>query len=430
MDINKELYTEALKYIPGGVNSPVRSFQGVGGTPVFFKSGAGSHLFAEDDTEYIDYCQSWGALLFGHAYSPVVKAVKKAVEKGTSFGAATRNEVDLARMIVEAVPSVEQVRLTCSGTEAVMSAVRLARAYTGKNTIIKFAGSYHGHCDYMLVQAGSGAMTLGIPDCPGVPESFTQHTVIVPYNDADALNAAAEAYSGDLAAIILEPVAANCGVIVPDTSFLSAARTCADTHDALLIFDEVITGFRLAYGGAQEYFGVMPDLTCMGKIIGGGLPVGAFGGKEDIMSMIAPAGPVYQAGTLSGNPVAVSAGLAVLRCIQDTNPYTALAEKTALLRTAIQDAAWEYGIPIVVNSIASLFTLFFTDEPVERFCPDTMQNTLLFSRFFHTMLEEGIYLPPSGFEAQFVSMAHTDYDIERTVQAVKSAFSSLHGTAA
>lgn len=424
MDINKSLFQQAQRSIPGGVNSPVRSFKAVGGCPVFFKKGHGSKLYSEEGGEYIDFCQSWGAMMLGHAHPEVVEAITCAARNGTSYGAATRAEIELAETICDAVPSIDMVRMTTSGTEAVMGAIRLARAYTGKNTIIKCAGSYHGHADYLLAQAGSGAMTLGIPTTPGVPASFTQHTVIVPYNDCDAIRQAVDKHKDTLAAIIIEPVAANCGVIIPDQTWLSTLRTLCTAHGAVLIFDEVITGFRLAYGGAQERFNVTPDLTCLGKIIGGGMPVGAFGGRRDIMSLLAPAGQVYQAGTLSGNPVAVAAGLKTIQIIRSTDPYAQVEAHTAALCDFIRTTAQQYDIAVQVNTIGSLFSVFFTETPVIRFT-DSMQNTHRYASYFHTMLTQGIYLSPSAFEAQFAGAAHSDTDWAATRTGLERSFNYL-----
>lgn len=388
-----ELFNEAEKYIPGGVNSPVRSFKTVGSSPVFIKCAKGSKIYAECGKEFIDYCLSWGAMILGHAHPAVIDRVIHAAKNGTSFGAVTRQETELARIITEAVPSIEQVRLTNSGTEAVMGAIRLARAFTGRNKIIKFDGAYHGHADYLL-------------DSAGVPADFTKHTVSAPYNDIGALESAVERCAGDLAAIIVEPVAANCGLIEPEIEFLNTLRQAADRRGAILIFDEVITGFRLSYGGAQEYFKLKPDITCLGKIIGGGLPVGAFGGRREIMRLLAPSGNVYQAGTLSGNPVAVAAGIATLRVLKEKNPYGDLALKTENICRGIEAAALKSGLSLKANRVGSLFNVFFTDIG-------------LFKRFFHGMLKNGIYLSPSGFEVNFLSTAHSDEDIERTLKIIE-----------
>jgi glutamate-1-semialdehyde 2,1-aminomutase len=418
---NHKLFSQAKKYIPGGVNSPVRSFKAVGGWPVFMKRACGSKIYGECDKEFIDYCLSWGALILGHTHPEVTATLQQAVKNGTSFGAATGLETKLAKLIVEAVPSVERVRLTSSGTEAVMSAVRLARAFTGKKKIIKFAGSYHGHADYLLVKAGSGAATLGIPATAGVPEDFTKHTIVVPYNNIRKLEAAAKKYQKDLAAIIVEPVAANCGVILPGKQFLPGLRKIADRYKVVLIFDEVITGFRLAGGGAQGYFGVKPDLTCLGKIIGAGLPVGAFGGRQDIMRLLAPEGEVYQAGTLSGNPLAVSAGITALTVLKETSPYAALEQKTRRLCAGIKLAAERNGRNLKINQLGSLFSVFFTAKDVVDFASARTQNVNLFRNFYHELLKEGIYFSPSGFEANFLSTAHSDEDIGRTLSAINKA---------
>lgn len=405
---NDELFCEAKKFIPGGVNSPVRSFRAVGGHPVFVSRASGSRLYEESGRGFIDYCLSWGALIFGHAHSRITEEVIESVKNGTSFGTATKLETELARLIIEAVPSVEQVRLTNSGTEAAMGAVRLARAYTGRNKIIKFEGAYHGHADYLLAKAGSGLATFSIPNSPGVPEDFTKHTIVLPFNDLSEIEETAEKYGEDLAAIIVEPVQANCGVIIPHEGFLQGLKKIADKYGTALVFDEVITGFRLSYGGAQEYFRVRPDLTCLGKIIGGGFPVGAFGGKKEIMRLLAPQGKVYQAGTLSGNPVAVTAGITTLKLLGETKPYAALEAKTRQFSEAVKAMAEENGIKATVSYIGSMFSI--------------SQDADLFKRFFHMLLEEGIYLSPSPFEANFLSTAHTDRDISLTLRAVEKAF--------
>ncbi len=409
LNLAKNLLYEAQKYIPGGVNSPVRSFKAVGGYPVFVNKARGSKFFGECGREFIDYCLSWGALIFGHAYPKVVDSLLKAVKKGTSFGTVTTLETELARLIVEAVPSIEQVRLTNSGTEAVMSAIRLARAYTGKNKIIKFEGSYHGHADYLLVKGGSGQATLGIPNTKGVPRDFTKHTIVVPFNDIRKLETAVKKHQKDLAAIIVEPVEVNYGVVLPRQGFLKGLRRVADKYNIVLIFDEVITGFRLSYRGAQGYFNVIPDLTCLGKIIGGGLPVGAFGGKKEIMQLLAPEGGVYQAGTLSGNPIAVTAGITTLKGLKDIDPYDVLEKKTKKLCSGIYSRAQNYGLKIRINQIASIFSI----------------SSELFKRIYHGLLKEGVYLSPSAFESNFLSLAHTKEDIGNTLQAVDKVFKNI-----
>ncbi|MCQ9208405.1 MAG: glutamate-1-semialdehyde 2,1-aminomutase [Omnitrophica bacterium] len=403
--MNDKLFSEAKKFIPGGVNSPVRSFQAVGGYPVFVKRASGSRIYDECGEEFIDYCLSWGPLILGHTHPEVVGSLEQAVKSGTSFGTVTKLETELAKIIVEAIPSIEQVRLTNSGTEAVMSAIRLARGYTGKDKIVKFAGSYHGHADYLLAEAGSGAATLGIPNSLGVPKDFTKHTVVLPYNDIKKLQEAVKAYQKDLAAIIVEPVAANCGVILPKDGFLQALRKIADKYNIVLIFDEVITGFRLSLGGAQEFFNIKPDLTCLGKIIGGGLPVGAFGGRTEIMQFLAPEGKVYQAGTLSGNPLAVTAGITTLKILKKNKPYLALQKKTKQLCEAIEAKARQNKIKLKVNYIGSIFSIF-------------SRSTNLFNRLYHGLLKEGIYLSPSSFEANFLSTAHSFKDIKKTEEVL------------
>ncbi|MBC8473629.1 MAG: glutamate-1-semialdehyde 2,1-aminomutase [Candidatus Omnitrophica bacterium] len=400
---NSKLFDEAKKFIPGGVNSPVRSFKAVGGSPVFVKKAYGSKIYSECGREFIDYCLSWGALILGHAYPEVTEAVSQAIKNGTSFGAATRLEIELARLIAEAIPSIEKVRLTNSGTEAVMGAVRLARAYTGKNKIIKFQGSYHGHADYLL-------------DCAGVPEDFKKHTIVVPYNDIGAVLDATEAHRGDLAAIIVEPVAGNCGVRLPAPGFLEGLREISNRINAILIFDEVITGFRVSYGGAQGFFGIKPDITCLGKIIGGGLPVGAFGGRKEIMDLLAPEGDVYQAGTLSGNPVAITAGITTLNILKEKNPYAELETKTKKLCDGILSSANAYDIKLRTSYICSIFSVFFGDNG---------QDADSFKRFFHDLLKKGVYFSPSGGEADFVSIAHSDEDIDKTIDTVNETLKCL-----
>jgi len=422
---NEKLYRKAQKYLPGGVNSPVRSFKGVGGFPIFINKASGSKIYSQAGGEYIDYCLSWGAMFLGHANEDIQAQVKKALKKGTSFGAATQGETQLAKLIVESVPSIEMVRLTSSGTEAVMSAVRLARGFTGKNKIIKFQGAYHGHADYLLVKAGSGATTLGIPDSLGVPPDFAKHTLIAPYNDIIGTEEIIKKNSKDLAAIIIEPVLANCGVILPENGFLTKLRAITKKYNILLIFDEVITGFRLALGGAQEYFNIMPDLTCLGKILGGGLPIGAFGGRRDIMKSLAPLGGVYQAGTLSGNPLAVAAGIATLTYLTENQPYHLLETKTKKLCQTILTEAKKNNLDVQLNSIGSLFSIFFTSEEVSHYNQAITQDTHLFQRFFHSLLENGIYLSPSDFEANFLSIQHTDEELIKTVKAIKKALQEI-----
>lgn len=412
----------AQSVIPGGVNSPVRSFRSVGGDPFFAKSGAGSRITDVDGNVYIDYVMSWGPLLFGHAPARVVAAIERAARNGTSFGASTPAEVELAEKIVQFVPSVEKVRLVSSGTEAVMSAVRLARGFTGRPKVIKFEGGYHGHSDSLLAKAGSGVATLGLPDSAGVPENLTRDTIVLPYNDADLFREAVQANAGEIACVLVEPVAGNMGVVLPKPGWLEALREETEKAGALLIFDEVITGFRLAKGGAQEYFGVTPDLTTMGKVLGGGLPLAAYGGRAQIMDQVAPEGPVYQAGTLSGNPLAVAAGLEVLKMIEETpDLYRSLEAKMERLAHAARVAAADAGAACQVNQVGSMMTLFFTDRPVTDYASAKTADTDRYAKFFRAMLDRGVSLAPSQFEAGFVSTAHSNGDIEETIAAVGEA---------
>lgn len=422
---SEELFKEAQKYIPGGVNSPVRSFQAVGGRPLFIAKGKGARIYSEEGKELIDYCLSWGALIFGHAPVQILQALKEALEKGTSFGTATRKEIELAELIVEAVPSIEQVRLTNSGTEAVMTAVRLARAYTGRNKLIKFEGSYHGHADYLLVKAGSGISTLGIAGSLGVPRDFVRHTLILPYNNLSKVREVVRRYQKSLAGIIVEPVAGNSGVILPEIEFLQGLREICFRYHLVLIFDEVITGFRLSYSGAQGYFGIQPDLTCLGKIVGGGLPLAGLGGRRDIMRLLAPEGGVYQAGTLAGNPLAVSAGIASLKLLKKMNPYQLLSERTEWLTQEIEELARRYRINLRINRIASLFSLFFSSREVRNYQDALSQNLNLFRKFYLSLLEEGVYFSPSGFEANFLSTAHQEEDLRETVEKIEKVFQKI-----
>lgn len=422
---SEELFKEAQHYLPGGVNSPVRAFSAVGGNPLFITHGQGSRIYDEDGNEFIDYVCSWGALILGHSHPKVVAALKKAVARGTSFGAPTELETTLAKMVGAAIPSMEMVRFVNSGTEATMSAIRLARAVTGRDKIVKFSGGYHGHSDGLLTKAGSGMATLGIPACPGVPSSFTAQTVVAPYNNLEAVDQIFNGFKQEIAAIIVEPVAANMGVVPPQPGFLEQLRSLTRSSGALLIFDEVITGFRLAYGGAQALYKVTPDLTCLGKIIGGGLPIGAYGGQRQIMEMVAPLGQVYQAGTLSGNPVAMTAGIEALKLLSQPEVYSQLEAKSSLLGKGLLQAANRAGINIQVSRVGSVLTAFFARKPVTDYESANRANTELYARFFHQMLSLGIYLPPSQFEAIFISMAHTDDDIQATVDAANKALSSL-----
>jgi glutamate-1-semialdehyde 2,1-aminomutase len=422
---SKKLFEAALRLTPGGVNSPVRAFKSVGTLPHFIARAKGAKLYDADANAFLDYVMSWGPLILGHAPAPVVKAVARAAARGTSYGAPTALEVQLAEMINEAVPSMERLRLVSSGTEAVMSAIRLARAYTGRDAILKFEGGYHGHADSLLVKAGSGAMTLGIPDSPGVPADLARHTLTVPYNDVNAVERLLEAHRGNLACVIVEPVAGNMGVVPPGADFLSRLRDLTSHYRIVLIFDEVMTGFRVAYGGAQARYGVTPDLTCLGKIIGGGLPVGAYGGRADIMKLIAPEGPVYQAGTLSGNPLAVTAGIETLKLLKKPGVYRQLEERGRLLGDGLSRAARESGIAVTLNRVGSMMTMFFTPGPVNDYASAKKSDTQAYAAFFRSMLSQGIYLAPSQFEAAFISTAHTPADIAKTVKAARAAFSKL-----
>jgi len=422
---SKKLFEAALRLMPGGVSSPVRAFKAVGTLPHFIARAKGAKLYDADGNAFLDYVMSWGPLILGHAPAPVVKAVARAAARGTSYGAPTALEVQLAEMINEAVPSMERLRLVSSGTEAVMSAVRLARAYTGRDAILKFEGCYHGHADSLLVKAGSGAMTLGIPDSPGVPADLARHTLTVPYNDVNAVERLMEAHRGNLACVIVEPVAGNMGVVPPHANFLSRLRELTSHYKIVLIFDEVITGFRVAYGGAQSRYGVTPDLTCLGKIIGGGLPVGAYGGRADLMKLVAPEGPVYQAGTLSGNPLAATAGIETLKLLRKPGVYRQLEERGRLLGDGLNRAAREARIAVTLNRIGSMMTMFFTPGPVNDYASAKKSDTQAYASFFRSMLSQGIYLAPSQFEATFLSTAHTPADIAKTVKAARAAFGKL-----
>jgi len=421
---SRALFEEAKRYIPGGVNSPVRAFKSVGDVPRFIAKAKGSHIWDVDGNEYIDYVCSWGPMILGHAHPSVVEGIKEQAEKGTSYGAPTELEVELAKMIVELVPSVEKVRMVNSGTEATMSAIRLARGYTGRNKVIKFEGGYHGHVDALLVKAGSGLTTFGVPTSPGIPEDFAKHTITVPFNDIDALKKVIDEVGDDVAAVIMEPVMANAGLIIPEPGFLEKVREITAEKGIVLIFDEVITGFRLSLGGAQEYFGINPDLSCFGKIIGGGLPVGAFGGKAEIMDYLAPEGPVYQAGTLSGNPLAMIAGIRTLRELQKPGVYDELRKKTEKLSEGLKEAARSAGIydKLCFKQIESISIVYFTPVDVKNYQNALTSNTEAYAKFFRKMLEQGVYLAPSQFEVAFMSTAHTDEDIEKTVKAAEIAF--------
>jgi len=422
---SEQLFKEAQRYLPGGVDSPVRAFKAVGGTPLFIKRGQGSRLYDEDNNEFIDYLGSWGPLILGHAHPRVVKAVKKMTEDGSSFGAPTALETMLAKLICEAMPSIELLRFVSSGTEATMSAIRLARAFTGRNKVVKFAGCYHGHSDGLLAKAGSGMVTLGMPSSPGVPAALTSDTLVVTYNNPEAVEQIFKDFASDIAAVIVEPIAGNMGVVLPQPGFLEHLRSLTLQYGALLIFDEVITGFRVAYGGAQSLCKISPDLTCLGKIIGGGFPVGAYGGRRDIMQMVAPLGPVYQAGTLSGNPVAMTAGIETLSILKGSKVYQELERKSSRLAKGIMEAASKTGRTIQLNRAGSMFTIFFTSESVISYETATKSDTGAYAKFFHEMLSRGVYFPPAQFEAAFISLAHTDKDIQATVEAVGKAFNSL-----
>jgi glutamate-1-semialdehyde 2,1-aminomutase len=420
-----ELFAEALRYIPGGVNSPVRAFRAVGGQPFFAQRAQGAHVFDVDGNDYVDYVGTWGPAILGHAHPKIIAAVQGAAGQGTSFGIPCALEVRMARFICAAIPSVQKVRMCNSGTEACMSAIRLARGFTGRDKIIKFEGCYHGHADSLLVKAGSGALTFGNPDSAGVPAAFTQHTIVLPFNENEAVKAAFAANPNQIAGIIIEPVPGNAGVYLPKPGYLEFLREITAAQGALLIFDEVMTGFRLALGGAQERFGLKPDLSCFGKIIGGGLPVGAFGGRAEIMDCLAPAGPVYQAGTLSGNPLAMAAGLAALEELSAGHAYARLEEAGAALEAGMKEAARSAKIPVQFNRFGSMFCGYFTDQPVHNLADALHSDRARFAKYFHAMLEEGIYLAPSQFEAGFISLAHTPADIEKTVQAAREAFCKL-----
>lgn len=419
------LFKEAQKYLVGGVNSPVRSYNAVGGTPIFIESGRGQYIYDADGNEYLDFMGSWGPLIFGHADPDVVNAIKRTAEKGVTFGAPCEQEIDLAKLIVDFVPSAEKVRMTNSGTEATMSALRLARGYTGRDYILKFEGCYHGHADSLLVKAGSGATTFGNPSSPGVPEDFVKKTLLANYNDIDSVKKRFNEHPGEIAAVILEPVPGNMGVVIPEQGFLQQLREVTEENDALLIFDEVITGFRIARGGAQEFYGVTPDLTCLGKIIGGGLPVGAYTGRADIMGTLAPEGPVYQAGTLSGNPVAMSAGLATLKKLESGKVYNDLEGNTAELVEGIRDIVSRTGVDATVNSLGSMFTVFFTDKKVYDYSTAVACNTEKFAQFFKGLISRGMVFPPSQFESVLVSTAHTKNDIDNALEIILSVMKEL-----
>lgn len=418
---SQNLFQEAQKHLVGGVNSPVRAFRGVGGDPIFIRRAKGANLWDADGNRYIDYVGSWGPMIFGHAPNFVLNAIRRAIRSGTSFGAPTSLEVDLARLVKKIFPSMEKIRFVSSGTEATMSAIRAARGFTGRHKVIKFDGGYHGHADHLLVKAGSGVATLGSPDSAGVPPAFASETLIASFHDIRSVEQLFQQFSGQIAAVIIEPILGNMGVIPPQDHFLQKLRELTTRAQSVLIFDEVMTGFRVALGGAQELYQIRPDLTCLGKIIGGGLPVGAYGGKKEILSCVAPEGPVYQAGTLSGNPVAMAAGLATLKALWEKRPYARLQKLTEQLTTGIMDLAKQRGIPLRINQVGSMWTPFFHGDVVTTVPTARKSDTKQFAHFFHRMLEEGVYLPPSQFETAFVSVAHTEREIDKTLKAVGTA---------
>jgi glutamate-1-semialdehyde 2,1-aminomutase len=419
------LFQQAQQLMPGGVNSPVRAFKSVNLQPPFIQRAAGARVYDVDGNVYIDYVGSWGPLILGHAHPQVVAAVQQAAADGCSFGAPTEREVRLAQLIVEAFPAMDMVRMVNSGTEATMTAIRLARGFTGRDMILKFAGCYHGHADSLLVKAGSGAMTFGVPDSPGVPADLARHTLTVPFNNLAAVRQALEQHPGQVAAVIVEPAAGNMGLVPPEPDFLEGLRQVTRAHGTLLIFDEVITGFRVVYGGMQTLYNIEPDLTALGKIVGGGLPVGAYGGKREIMERMSPVGPVYQAGTLSGNPLAMAAGIATLELLRAAPPYAALAERTAYLVQQTEQAAKRYGVPVYITSLGSMFTLFFSARPIHNYDEASTCDIPTFRRYFAAMLQAGIYLAPSQFETGFLSTAHTDEDIAITLRAGAAALQAV-----
>lgn len=427
MTRSHDLFEQAQQYIPGGVNSPVRAFRGVGGDPVFFKHSEGAYLVDEDGNRYVDYVASWGPMIVGHQHPEVIKAVQKVVQEGIGYGAPTAIETEMAKMVCDIVPSVEMVRMVNSGTEATMTAIRLARGYTGRDKLVKFEGCYHGHSDSLLVKAGSGALTLGVPTSPGVPASLAEHTITLNYNDSEQVRQVFAEVGDQVACVIVEPVAGNMNCIPPVPGFLETLREVCDQSGAVLIFDEVMTGFRVSLGGAQQHYGITPDLTTLGKVIGGGLPVGAFGGKKKIMEQIAPLGPVYQAGTLSGNPVSMAAGLATLRLIQEAGFHDKLSATASNLCDGLKDRAAAANIPLTTNQVGAMFGFFFSEEKqITSFQQVTQCNIERFQAFYHGMLNEGVYLAPSAYEAGFVSACHGDDEINKTLNAAEKVFASLN----
>jgi glutamate-1-semialdehyde 2,1-aminomutase len=422
---SRRLFEEAKKHIPGGVNSPVRAFRSVGGEPLFIKKAKGSKIYDADGKTYIDYVLSWGPMILGHTHPKVTAALKKAIANGTSFGAPTELEITLAKMVKKAVPSIEMVRMVSSGTEATMSAIRVARGFTGRDKIIKFEGGYHGHGNSLLVKAGSGVATFGLPDSPGVPADLAKLTITIAYNDLDAFKNVASREGEQIACIIVEPVSGNMGCVPPEPGFLEGLRQVCDQYGIILIFDEVMTGFRVAYGGAQQLYKIKPDLTCLGKVIGGGLPVGAFGGRREIMEKIAPIGPIYQAGTLSGNPLAMTAGIETLKLLARPGVYKTLEKISADLEKGLSEAAKEAGVPTTFNRVGSMFTSFFTDQKVKDFASAKTSDTARFGKYFLSMLKNGVNLAPSQFEAAFMSLAHTRADVNKTIEAARKSLKDL-----
>ncbi|MCC7460227.1 MAG: glutamate-1-semialdehyde 2,1-aminomutase [Proteobacteria bacterium] len=423
--LSKELFHASLNLIPGGVNSPVRSFRSVGGTPFFVERGKGAKITDADGKQYVDYVMGYGPMILGHAHPDVLEKVQKTIEKGMAFGAPNGFELELAKLVTSAVPSIEKVRFVNSGTEATMSAIRLARAHTDRKKIVKFDGDYHGHGDSFLVEAGSGVATLGIPDSPGVLEEVTKQTISLPYNDLEKVKECFSKYGKEIAAVIIEPVAGNMGVVPPTQGFLQGLREICTEHDALLIFDEVMTGFRVAFGGAQERYSVAPDITCLGKIVGGGMPVGAYGGKAEIMDKVAPAGPMYQAGTMSGNPVSMAAGIKTLKILKDEQQYQNLEYRSQYLADELKKRSDAHNIPVTINRVGSMFTVFFQNGPVTNFNDAKKSDTKRFAKYFHGLLERGVFIPPSQYEAWFVSTAHGEEDLHHTIHSHEQVMKEL-----